>query len=69
MNSWELSYMKENIFKNSIKFDLPKTDIKPILKNATDKDIGTKPPLPEAILPAWSPTCATICSATYLQTT
>ena len=42
MSSWELSYMKENIFKNSIKFDLPKTDIKPILKNATDKDIGTK---------------------------
>ena len=42
MSSWELSCMKENIFKNSIKFDLPKTDIKPILKNGEDKDIGTK---------------------------
>ena len=34
--------MKENIFKNSIKFDLPKTDTQPILKKATDKDIGTR---------------------------
>ena len=34
--------MEENIFKNSIKFDLPKTNIKPIFKNVTDKDIGTK---------------------------
>ena len=42
MSSWELSYMKENIFKNSIKFDLPKTDTQPILKKATDKDIGTR---------------------------
>ena len=34
--------MKENVFKNRIKVDLPKIDIEPILKNATDKDIGTR---------------------------
>ena len=32
--------MKENIFKNSIKVDLP--EIEPILKNGKDEDIGTR---------------------------